>query len=79
MLVYLKGGSAQIILSADTEMEVADQTFFLTRAQYTNSGPTSPRADLIAPGAWQGSHWGANWYDSTRGKKTGERERERER
>ena len=39
-----------------TEIEVADQTFYLTQSQYTDTGPTSPRADPISPGAWQGSH-----------------------
>ena len=39
-----------------TEIEVADQTFYLTRSQYTDTGPTSPSADPIMPGAWQGSH-----------------------
>ena len=52
-----------------TEIEVADQSFYLTQSQYTDTGPTSPSADLITPGAWQGSHWSANflshWYDST--------------
>ena len=52
-----------------TEIEVADQTFYLTKSQYTDTGPTSPSADPISPGAWQGSHWSANflshWYDST--------------
>ena len=53
-----------------TEIEVADQTFHLTQSQYTDTGPTSPSADPITPGAWQGSHWSANvdkshWYDST--------------
>ena len=51
-----------------TETEVADQTFHLTQAQYTDTGPTSPSTDPITPGAWQGSHWSANfshWYDST--------------
>ena len=52
-----------------TEIEVADQTFYLT--QYTDTGPTSPSSDPITPGAWRGSHWSANfevtdWYDSTR-------------
>ena len=37
-----------------TEIEAADQTFYLTQSQYT--GPTSPSADPITPGAWQGSH-----------------------
>ena len=52
-----------------TEIEVADQTFFLTQSQYTNFGPTSPSTDPISPGAWQGSNWSSNflshWYDST--------------
>ena len=43
-----------------TEVEVADQTFHLTQSQYTDTGPTSPSADPITPGAWQGSHWSAN-------------------
>ena len=45
-----------------TEIEVADQTFYLTQSQYTDTGPTSPSADPITPGAWQGSHWSANFY-----------------
>ena len=44
-----------------TEIEVADQTFHLTQSQYTDTGLTSPRADPITPGAWQGSHWSANF------------------
>ena len=44
-----------------TEIEVADQTFYLTQSQYTDTGPTSPGADPITPGAWQGSHWSANF------------------
>ena len=44
-----------------TEIEAADQTFHLTQSQYTDTGPTSPSADPIAPGAWQGSHWSANF------------------
>ena len=43
-----------------TEKEVADPTFCLTQSQYTDTGPTSPSADPITPGAWQGSHWSAN-------------------
>ena len=43
-----------------TEREVADQTFYLTPSQYTDTRPFSPSADLITPGAWQGSHWSAN-------------------
>ena len=44
-----------------TEIEVADQTFYLTQSQYTDTGPTSPSADPITPGAWQGSYWSANF------------------
>ena len=44
-----------------TEIEVADQTFHLTQSQYTDAGPTSPSTDPITPGAWQGSHWSANF------------------
>ena len=44
-----------------TEIEVADQTFYLSQSQYTNTGPTSPSADPIMSGAWQGSHWSANF------------------
>ena len=43
------------------EVEVADQTFYLTQSQYTDTGPTSPSDDPITPGAWQGSHWSANF------------------
>ena len=28
-----------------TEIDVADQTFYLTQSQYTDTGPTSPSAD----------------------------------
>ena len=44
-----------------TEIEVADPTFYLTQSQYTDTGPTSPSADPITPGAWQGSHWSGNF------------------
>ena len=40
-----------------TEIEGADQTFCLTQSQYTDTGPSSPSADPITPGAWQGRHW----------------------
>ena len=33
-----------------TEIEVADQTFYLIHSQYTDTKPTSPSADLITPG-----------------------------
>ena len=44
-----------------TEIQVADPTFYLTQSQYTDTGPTSPSADPITPGAWQGSHWSDNF------------------
>ena len=44
--------------------EVADPTFYLTQSQYTDTGPTSPSADPITPGAWQGSHWSVNFFKS---------------
>ena len=47
------------------EIEVADPTFHLTQSQYTDTGPTSPSADPITPGAWQGSRWSAGMTRST--------------
>ena len=44
-----------------TEIEVANPTFYLTQSQYTDTDPTIPSADPITPGAWQGSHWSANF------------------
>ena len=44
-----------------TEIEAADPTFHLTLSQHTDTGPTSPSADPITPGAWQSSHWSANF------------------
>ena len=44
-----------------TEIDVADQTFYLTQSQYADTGPTSPSTDPITPGAWQGSHWSSNF------------------
>ena len=45
-----------------TEIEVASQTFYLIQSQNTDTGPTSPSADAIEPGTWQGSHWNTNFY-----------------
>ena len=62
MLVNLRDGSAQIIVNSTccyTEIEVPDQTFYLTQSQYTDTGPTSPSTDPITRGAWQGGHCGA--------------------
>ena len=43
------------------EKKVANEILYLTQSQYTDTGPTSPSADLITPGAWHGSHWSANF------------------
>ena len=62
-----------------TEIEVADPTFHLTQSQYTDTGPTSPSADPIkTPGAWQGSHWSANFEVTgmTRPRKKSRRKRD---
>ena len=44
-----------------TEIEVAEQTFYLTQSQYTDTEPTSANAYPITPGTWQGRHWSANF------------------
>ena len=36
-----------------TEIEVADQTFYLTQSQYTETRSASPNPDPIKSGAWQ--------------------------
>ena len=48
-------------LCCHTDIEVADQTFYLTQSQYTDTGLTSSSADLRTPDAWLGSHWSANF------------------
>ena len=47
---------SDICTCCHTEIEVADQTFYLTQSQYTDIRPTSPCADPISPGTWQDSH-----------------------
>ena len=44
-----------------TKIEAAGQVFHLAQSQYTDTGPASPSADSITPGAWQASHWSANF------------------
>ena len=56
----ISGTDLHNFMCCHTEIEAADQTFHLTQSQYTDTGPTSPSADPITPGAWQGSHWSAN-------------------
>ena len=52
---------SDIFTCCHTEMEVTDQAFYLTQSQHTGTGPTSPSTDPITPGAWQDSHWAANF------------------
>ena len=61
-----------------TETELADQTFYLTQSQYTDTGPTSPSVDPITPGVRQGSHWRANFEVTgmTRPRKKSRRKRD---
>ena len=61
-----------------TEIEVADPTFYLTQSQCTDTGPASPSADPITPGAWQGSHWSATFWVTgmTRPQKKSRRKRD---
>ena len=37
--------------------EAVDQTPYLTQSRYTDIWPTSPRADPVTPGVWQGIHY----------------------
>ena len=55
--MYLRDGSAH----CHTEMKVVDQIFYLIQSQCTDTWLTSSRADPIMPGAWQSSHWSANF------------------
>ena len=50
MLVYVRDGSAQGRICCHTEIEAADQTFYLTQSQYTHTRPTRPSTDPITPG-----------------------------
>ena len=59
-----------------TEIQVADQTFQLTQSHYTDTGPTSPSTDPITPGAWQGSHWSANFEVTSKKKKKSRHKRD---
>ena len=61
MLAQLRDGSAQTIVRAATlRQELQIQLSTSPQSQYTDTGPTSPTADPITPGAQQGSHWSAN-------------------
>ena len=62
MLVYLRKGSSQTnCMRCHSEIEVADLIFYLIQSQHTDTGPTSTITESITLGAWQGSHWGADF------------------
>ena len=44
-----------------TETEVTDQTICPIQSQRTDTRLTSPSADTVMPGTWQGSHWITNY------------------
>ena len=46
-----------IVHARHTEIAVVDQTFYLTRSQYTDTRPTNSSADIITSDTRQGSHW----------------------
>ena len=49
---YISGRvSSDNLTCCHTQREIADPTFHPTQIQYTNTGPTSPSADPITPGA----------------------------
>ena len=50
-----------LTITGKSEIEAADQTFYLTQSQHTDTGPTSSSTDPVTPGAWQSSHWSANF------------------
>ena len=53
----------------------------LSQSQYTDTGPTSPNADPITPGDWQGGHLRTSVIPlvlAVMQRKEGEGERERE-
>ena len=49
------------VVRAARQIETADQTFYLTLSQYTDTGPINPRADPTSPGAMQGRHRRTNY------------------
>ena len=53
-----------------TEIELADQTCYLTQSQYADTGPTSPSTDPIAPGWPLERQLLSRWCDSARNKRS---------
>ena len=48
-----------------TDTQVADQTWYLTQSQYTDTGLTSPSSDLMTRGTWQDSHQRTDFVEVT--------------
>ena len=62
MQMYLRDRSAQRVVRAATLRQTLQiKLFYLTQSQYPDTVPTSPSADHVTSGAWQGSHWSANF------------------
>ena len=61
MLEYLRDGPAESCSCRHTEIEAADQTFHLTRSQYTDTWSTRPSADITLLGAGWGGHCSNNF------------------
>ena len=59
--VNLRDRSAQTIVRAAKLRQKLQQTLYLTESQYTDTRPTSPSADSVTPGAWQGIHCSASF------------------
>ena len=59
--VYLGRICSDNFTCCHAETEVAYQTYYLTKSQYTDTKPTSPGTDLITTGALQVSHWSINF------------------
>ena len=47
--------------SCHAEIKAADLALYLTKSQHTDTGPTSPSANRIRPGACRGNHRNANF------------------
>ena len=43
-----------------TEIQVTDQTCYLTQSQYTDTGPSNPSTDPITPSVWQAGQQSTN-------------------
>ena len=52
---------SEMCMCCHTETEAAEQTLRLTQSQYIDTSLTSPSADRMMPGIWQGNHWSTNF------------------